>query len=892
MTASPAGEAGRLPLAWHARESSDTIAAVDSNVDSGISGSEASDRLAREGPNEIAEANRRGALRIFASQFSDVIVLVLVGAAIVAGIVGETQDIAAILAVVLLDAGLGFAQEYRAERAVQALKGMAALTARVRRGGAETTIPAVGLVQGDVVILEAGNVVPADLRLVEVNRLRIDEAALTGESLAVEKHTAAIADSDLPLGDRRNMAYKGTTVIYGRAVGVVVATGMRTELGRIATLLREEHEPRTPLQNRLGRLGRNLAAAVLVLCAIIFFAGLLHGEPPALMFMTALSLAVAAIPEALPAVVTVALALGARKMVREQALIRRLPAVETLGSVTFICSDKTGTLTENRMSAEAIETDRELTALPLTQPANEAQTLLLQAIALNNDASKQVDEEFAGDPMEVALDQAARRAGFDKETLATTMPRIAELPFSSERSRMTTVHRTNGRIVVFTKGAPERVIPSCVNRLTAAGTRSFDATAVLQEVERMAAAGLRVLAIAMRSLSALPPVLEDVESNETLLGFVGLVDPPRAEVAKAVEQCRSAGIHIVMITGDHRSTALAIARRLGIAGGDDDAVTGPELAAMPDELLDERVREIRVYARAAPEHKIRIVKALQERGECVAVTGDGVNDAPALRRADIGVSMGKGGTDVAREASHMVLLDDNFATIVKAVSEGRRIYDNIRRFVRYSLSTNSGEIWTLFLAPFAGLPLPLLPIHILWMNLVTDGMPGLALAAEPAERGVLRRPPRPPGESVFAHGLWQHAVWVGLLMAALALGTQAWAIHIGDAHWQSMTFTVLTLSQLAHVLAIRSERESLFQQGLLSNLPLTVAVALAVALQLCTLYIRPLTVLFVTTPLTVGELAACLSLASVVFVAVEIEKLIRRRSAAANPLSSERRHDR
>jgi P-type Ca2+ transporter type 2C len=872
------GDSAKVERPWHTLESARTIGILESSADLGLSNGDAAARRVREGSNEIIEASRRGPLRVLLAQFADVTVLLLIGAAVVAAVVGEPQDIAAIIAIVVLNGVLGFVQEYRAEQAVEALKAMAPSMARVRRGGTESTIPAAELARGDLVLLEAGNIVPADLRLIDVKRLRVDEAALTGESLAVEKHAAAIAAHDLPLGDRRNMAYKGTTVAYGRAVGVVVATGMQTELGRIAMLLRRETGTRTPLQKRLGRFGRNLAAAILALCAIIFFAGLLRGEPPMLIFMTALSLAVAAIPEALPAVVTVALALGARRMAREHALIRRLAAVETLGSVTFVCSDKTGTLTENQMRVEAIETDRRPTLLPLTRRPDDAQTLLMQAMALNSDVSRDANDSIVGDPTEVALFRAASDAAFDKDVLATGMPRLAELPFSSERSRMTTVHRAadNGAVVVFTKGSPERVLPLCSSRLTAAGPAPIAGASLFEDAERLAASGLRVLAIAMRRLPAVPRKLDDVESEQMFLGFVGLVDPPRAEATDAVAQCSTAGIRVVMITGDHRSTALAIARRLGIAGPDDLAITGPELAAMTAEELDARVRDIHVYARVAPEDKIRIVTALQRRGEYVAMTGDGVNDAPALRRADIGVSMGKGGTDVAREASHMVLLDDNFATIVKAVREGRRIYDNIRRFIRYSLSTNSGEIWTLFLAPFVGLPVPLLPIHILWMNLVTDGLPGIALAAEPAEHDVMSRPPRPPGESIFAHGLWQHAVWVGLLMASLALGTQAWAIHVGDAHWQSMTFTVLTLSQLAHVLAIRSERESFFRQGPLSNTPLAIAVALTVIAQVCALYLPPLSRVFRTTALTAGELGACVGLASIVFVAVEIEKSVRR----------------
>jgi len=858
---------------WYALAPERVIEAFDSNADTGLSSADAATRLARFGRNELTETRRRGPLRMFAAQFTDVMVLVLIGAAVVAGVVGEPQDIVVIIAIVLLNAVLGFVQEYRAERAVAALRAMSTPSARVRRDGADTTIPALNVVPGDVVMLEAGNVVPADLRLTRISRLNIDESALTGESQAIEKTLRAIGGDDVPLGDRRNMAYKGTVVTYGHGAGVVVATGMQTQLGRIATLLGQAVDPRTPLQERLGRFGRSLAIAVLALCAIIFVAGLLRGEDASLMFMTALSLAVAAIPEALPAVVTVALALGARRMVRRHALIRRLPAVETLGSVTFVCSDKTGTLTENCLRVDSIRTNRVLT-IPLAEAPDHAATLLLQAMALNNDVVIDARGDLVGEPTETALRRAAAEANVDAEELRRVLPRVAEIPFSSERSRMTTVHRSDDGMIAFTKGAPERVIPFCIDRVDA----PFSSDELLAEAEQLASSGLRVLAIAVRRVDAPPDPIDDVETRQTFVGLVALLDAPRPEVREAVAQCQAAGIRVVMITGDHRATALAIAQRLGIGSTDAETLTGTELAGMSMQELDARVADIRVYARVTPESKIRIVEALQRRGEYIAMTGDGVNDAPALERANIGVAMGKGGTDVAREASDMVLLDDNFATIVKAVREGRRIYDNIRRFIRYTLSTNSGELWTLFLAPFLGLPLPLLPIHILWMNLVTDGLPGVTLAAEPAERDVMQRPPRLPTESVFAHGLWQHAVWVGILMAGLALGIQAWSIHIGNAHWQSMTFTVLTLSQLAHVLAIRSERESLFRQGLLSNTPLFVAVSLTVVAQLCTLYVPVLTRLFKTTALKVSELLACIAVASVVFVAVEIEKWFRRRS--------------
>lgn len=846
-------------------------------LDRGISSAEALRRLAQFGPNVLDQVRRRGWLKIAGSQFADVMVLVLVAAAIIAGFLGETQDIAAIVAILLLNAVLGFVQEYRAERAMAALNAMTALTARVRRDSTDMTIPARELVPADVVMLEAGNIVPADLRLIKASSLRIEEAALTGESQPVDKTTVAAGGEAVAPGDRLNMAYKGTTVTHGRGVGLVTATGMRTELGRVAAMLRDEDEVRTPLQKRLARFGRNLAIVVIALCAVIFVAGLLRGEDPALMFMTALSLAVAAIPEALPAVATVSLALGARKMVRQHALIRRLPAVETLGSVTYICADKTGTLTQNRMRVEAIQTTGPAVPPPVNGDLDDGLRTLLDAISLNNDATGSLDGEVAGDPTETALYRAARSAGRGKESLLATRTRVAEIPFSSERARMTTIHRTDGGFVAYTKGAPERVLASCVDSFAAGGRTLFDREAVLADAQRMAACGLRVLAVAMRDLSRVPARLDDAELDQTFLGLVGLLDPPRPEAKDAVALCQSAGIHVVMITGDHPATARAIAERLGIAAPDDTTVAGPDLAAMTADELNARVAEIRVYARVAPEDKLRIVKALQHNGEFVAMTGDGVNDAPALRRADIGIAMGRSGTDVAREAAHMVLLDDNFATIVHAVREGRRLYDNVRRFIRYGLSTNSGEIWTLFLAPLLGLPLPLLPIHILWMNLVTDGLPGLALSAEPAERDVMQRPPRAPLESLFSRGLWQHAVWVGLLMAGLALGTQAWAIRVGDAHWQSMTFTVLTFSQLAHVLAIRSEKTSLFAQGLRSNLPLSAAVGLTVALQLATLYVPVLTRTFRTTPLAAGELVACIGAASVVFVAVEIEKWLRRR---------------
>lgn len=868
---------------WHALSVDDVAQRLSSNQATGLSAASVAERRVLHGPNALKETRRRSAWRMLLDQVTEFMILVLIGAAIISGFVGDVGDTIFIIVIVVLNALVGFVQEFRAERAMAALKSMSEASARVMRDGQVATINASALVPGDIVLLEAGNVVSADLRLTEAKQLRIDESALTGESVAIEKQTLALTAADAPLGDKTCLAYKGTIVTYGRGRGVVIATGMLSELGKIAALLSEGDDNKTPLQKRLAGFGKWISIAALTICLLVFVIGITRGEPLLLMFMTAVSLAVAAIPSALPAVVTISLALGAHKMVKQHALIQSLPAVETLGSVTFICSDKTGTLTQNKMHvtslfADGIEADSERcktfkndTALS----ANSPWPILFKALALSNDAHIDTHGKVHGEPTEAAFLRAAQAAGWDKVTLENATPRIKELAFDSQRKRMTTFHRTEKSVVAYSKGSPEALVTQCKHILTSSGEQAIDQAALLQQAEAMAANGLRVLAFAYRNWDSLPESEEPdaLENNLVFLGFAGLIDPPRSEAKNAVSLCKSAGITPVMITGDHPATARAIAYQLGIlADSDGRVMTGAELANLDQQSFEAEVELVRVYARVDPAQKIKIVRALQDKGEIVAMTGDGVNDAPALKAADIGIAMGRGGTDVAREASRMVLLDDNFATIVNAIRYGRRLYDNVRKFVRYAVTTNSAEVLTIFLAPFLGLPIPLLPTHILWINLVTDGLPALALTAEPAEHGVMQRPPRPPQESLFSHGMWQHMIWVGLLMAGLTLFAQAWAYHTGSSHWQTMAFTVITLSQLGHVMAIRSERDSLFSMGFLSNQPLAIAVVVTLLLQMATIYVPAFNPIFKTQPLSMGELGLCVALSSVVFFAVEIEK--------------------
>lgn len=905
---------------WYKMEVPEVLKELDCELDRGLTAEEAERRREEHGPNELEERSARGAWSIVVEQFTGTLVVMLIIAAVVSLFLGEFIDAGAILTIVVLNAILGFFQDYRAEKAMAALQRLAVPTVRVRRNGAIREMSARKLVPGDLVYVEAGTSIPADGRIVDCANLKAEEAALTGESEPVEKQSAALEADEPALGDQRNMLFMGTVATYGRGEIVVTSIGMQTALGQIATMLQTVSREPTPLQRRLAKLGRQLAVAAIVIVAIVFAMGLLRDESPKLMFMTALSMAVAAVPEGLPAVATVALALGARRMLKRQALIRKLPAVETLGSVTVICSDKTGTLTENRMNVAVLQTLDRRFEFGADSASNQdahrddacedvALTLMLAAGALCNDASLDSESEAeeslhaTGDPTETALVVAAAKCGMPKDSLERALPRISEVPFDSDRKRMTTVHdRTHeqsslpdalGRAmkavseladpksITFTKGAVDALLPHCTQVWHEGKIQPLDEEVrhLIDEVHnQLAGEGMRVLALGMGygDRAEATSDADTLENDLTLLGLVALIDPPRPEATSAVERCRAAGIRPVMITGDHPLTAMNIAEQVGIAT-DHQSLTGKDLADMDDAALEAAVMKVSVFARVAPEHKLRIVEALQSQGEVVSMTGDGVNDAPALKKASIGVAMGITGTDVAKEAGEMVLLDDNFATIVNAVEEGRTIYDNIRKFIKYTMTSNSGEIWVMLLAPFIGMPLPLLPLQILWINLVTDGLPGLALAVEPTERNTMRRPPYPPDESMFSRGMASHILWIGLLMGLVSLGAGYWywwADPDRDAYWRTMVFTVLTFSQMGHVLAIRSDRDTLLRLGLFSNKPLLGAVLLTFVMQLVVIYLPAAQKVMRTTSLSVIDFLIALAFSSIVFVVLEVSKLV------------------
>ncbi|HJV19172.1 MAG TPA: cation-translocating P-type ATPase [Sediminibacterium sp.] len=852
-----------MPTYWHRLSTKEALELLNSSED-GLNARIAAERIIQYGRNELREGRKRSIAGIFLSQFRDTMILILLAAAIVSGFIGDLTDTIVILFIVLLNAVVGFFQEYHAEKAMLALKQMAQTQARVFRNGVVVALPAPELVPGDIVLLEAGNAVPADLRLLKAVQLKLDESALTGESQSVDKNSDRLFTDELPAGDKTNMAFKGTFVSSGRGTGLVVATGMQTELGRIAAMLQEE-ETRTPLQERMAAFGKNLSIIVLVLCILFFLAGWWRGEDPVTILLTSISMAVAAIPEALPAVITISLALAAKRMVRFNSLIRKLPAVETLGSVSYICTDKTGTLTRNKMYLEQVLVNNRRYGrkeLKNIQQSGDL-PLLLQAIALNNDTVPATGDTLTGDSTEIALMELA----LELNTVTSGWPRIAEIAFDADRKLMTTFHRHRERIIAFTKGAPDILLQYCTDR---------NKEAVLQQVDQMASEGLRVLGFAYRYWNILPENPEArVHENELhFLGLTGMIDPPREEVFDAVAQCKSAGIVPVMITGDHALTAKSIAQRIGIISSDRELViTGQELSAMHAEQFTADVERIRVYARVSPEQKLQIVKALQEKGHYVAMTGDGVNDAPSLRRANIGIAMGISGTDVSKEAAHMILLDDNFSTIIRAVKEGRRIYDNILKFIKFLMTSNLGELLTLLIGPLIGLPVALLPIHILWINLVSDGLPAISLSYEKAEKNVMQRPPRAADQGIFAEGIGWHMLWVGMLMAAITLGAQAWSIR-HNMHWQTIVFNILCISQLGHVLAIHSQKSSLSLRSLFSNKLLTGAVIFTLLLQFIVTYSPLLQPVFKTEALSFSEFIFTGAVSSIVFIAVEMEKAL------------------
>jgi len=858
---------------YHLKSLSD-IAETLKTTPAGLENTTAQERINEHGKNLLEVKRKKTLWTMLWGQLTDFMILILMAAAVISGIIGELTDTVVILAIVIINAIVGLVQEWRAEKAMEALEKMASSHALVLRNNQSIEIPADELVPGDVVLLKAGNIIPADVRFIDTNTLKVDESSLTGESINIEKTPDQLRDGEYPLGDRINMGYRGTFVTNGRGVAYVVSTGMKTELGRIAKMIQTD-EIKTPLQKRLVVFGKRLTVIILILCVVFFFVGWIRGEAWSIMLLTSISLAVAAIPEALPALVTIALALGAKRLVRNNALIRKLPAVETLGSVTYICSDKTGTLTLNKMTVQEIFDPAEITSsLPVFQGKN----ILLHAIALNNDVTKDKDNNWVGESTEVALAQYALDNNYDRIALEMQFRRLAEFPFDSRRKCMTTFHQTDTGVVAIVKGAVDILF----DKLEAGQEPLIPAFE--HKVREMAVKGYRTLGYAIRVFSEMPQQLlpEEIESSLTFIGLVGMMDPPREEAREAVMQCKAAGIIPVMITGDHKLTAKAIAQNLGIISSEKDLIVdGPELQKMSQEEFDSKVESIRVYARVDPQQKLRIISALQGRNQFVAMTGDGVNDAPALKNADIGIAMGINGTEVSKEASHMILLDDNFATIVMAVKHGRRIFDNILKFIKYIMTGNSGEIWALFLAPFFGLPIPLLAIHILWINLVTDGLPGLALASEPSETNIMKRPPRNPRENIFARGMAWHILWVGLLMGMVTIGMQAWALrHVGN-HWQTMAFTVLCFSQLGHVIAIRSERKSIFKMGVLSNKPMLAALLFTVALQLMVVYAPFFNAIFKTHPLTFKELIITIAVSSIVFWSVEIEKAIKHKLATA-----------
>lgn len=881
-----------MELPYYSQEPKTLAQMLSTDLERGLSAKEAETRLEQHGANKLREIKKDSALVIFLRQFDDFITIVLMVTTGISAALGEVVDAAAILAIIILNAVLGFIQEYRAEKSLEALKQLTAPTAKVIRNNRQIQVDAEKLVPGDVIVLEAGDRVPADARLFQANTLYVNEAMLTGESLPSAKKVDLIKPANVPVGDQANMVFMGTLVTRGRGTGVVVATGMNTEIGKIAHLIQESAMTETPLQRRLEKLGTWLVIACLAIVAAVFAAGVWRGFPIYRMFFTGVSLAVAAIPEGLPAVVTIALAVGVQRMIRCNAIIRQLPAVETLGCATVICADKTGTLTQNKMKTQyywIAGKDIDVSDASRLKELAKAEPMLKLALEIGALCSSvQVHERstglmMTGDPTEIALVEAAYNAGINKAKLAADYPLLREIPFDSERKRMSVVLRRQDQLLVYTKGAPGIILDRCTKLLTADGPRPLtpsDRKRILEAVESSAARALRILALAYRSVPSVTVPEETLENELIFAGFVGMIDPPRMEVKRAIRQAKQGGIRTIMVTGDHKLTAQAIAEQLGLGReGRPKVMTGSEWESLSAFEKQEAVKDVDVFARVAPHHKLSIVRALQQNGEVVGMTGDGVNDAPAVKEADIGISMGISGTDVTKEASDMILADDNYQTIIAAIREGRIIYDNIRKFIRYLLGCNVGEVLTMFTATVAGLPLPLIPIQILWMNLVTDGLPAVALGMDPGDDDIMERPPRNAQESIFARRLHLKIGFSGLLISLCTLAIFVISLrHNPDdlARARTLAFTTLVMAQLVFVFECRSEYHSIFEIGLFSNLYLVAAVIISTLMQILVLYQPWLQRVFGTIPLTMDEWLLVLSFAAFPLVIDTAARLAKR----------------
>ena len=864
---------------WYAKTAGQTLSELDARR-SGLSPQEAQDRLERYGPNKLAGAKKKPLWARFLDQMRDPMILVLLAAAALSLVSSGGEDwieAVIILVIVVVNACISISQEDSAEKALEALQKMSAPLAKVVRGGEQIRLETDLLVPGDIIVLEAGDLVPADARILECANLKADESAMTGESVPVNKQADQVLPAGTVLGDRSNMAISSTVITNGRALCVVTDTGMDTEVGRIAGMLLGEEDTATPLQRKLAEISKTLSFVCLAVCAVMFGVGMLYHRPVLEMLMAAVSLAVAAIPEGLPAIVTIVLALGVQRMVKHNAIVKKLPAVETLGCAGVICSDKTGTLTQNRMTVQQVWT-----------AGDKHRREALTVGALCNDTVLSPDGKTTGDPTETAFVDAALADGLDKNILERELPRVAELPFDSDRKLMSTVHPVGGKYRVMVKGAPDVLLSRCTHIL--AGSVVPLTASLARDVENanasMAEQALRVLACGYKDMDQLPsvnPTSGELEANLTFVGLVGMIDPPRIEVKDAVAQCYAAGIRPVMITGDHKLTAVAIARELDIFRSGDLAITGEDLDFMPQELLEQDVDKFSVYARVSPEHKMRIVKAWQKKGMVVAMTGDGVNDAPALKVADIGCAMGITGTDVAKGAADMILTDDNFATIVKAVEQGRGIYSNIKKAIHYLLSCNIGEIVTLFLATLFNFHQPpLVAVQLLWLNLVTDSLPALALGMEPVEPSVMEEKPRPAGQPLFTRDFSIRLAWQGLMVGLLTLGAYWLGEYVlsdpslADATANTMAFATLTFCQLFHAFDVRSERQSIAHIGLTSNPAMNKAFLVGMALQLAVLLMPPLMNVFRVCALSGVEWLVVLGLSLTPLVVCEIEKAVRR----------------